>query len=115
MSTPVILYILECTHVQPGRIGVVQLHCMNCPGEPVRRVTDVHIYEWRMYCHSCNYKPWCGLSKQLANHHANGHVRKHTNHKVQVLYLINPYSKKIQERILEGGYNETASGKPATG
>lgn len=105
MSTPVILYILECTHVQPGRVGVIQMECLNCPGAPVRDITDVHLYEWRMYCETCNYKPWCGLSQPLAKHHANGHVRKHPEHKVKVLYMINPFSEKIRDRIQEGLFN----------
>lgn len=115
MSTPVILYILECEHIMPGRIGVIEFHCMNCAGSPVRRVTDVHTYEWRSYCYTCNYRPWAGLSKELANHHANGHARKHPGHKVKVLYMKNPMGIKVQEKIREGGYNETTPGKPRAG
>lgn len=103
MSTPVILYILECRHVQPGRIGVMEMTCMNC-GE-IRKVVDVHSYEWRVWCETCNYKPWCGLSQMLANHTANGHVRKHDRHKVKVLYMENPHSAKLRERLMEGALN----------
>jgi hypothetical protein len=115
MSTPVILYILECEHIQPGRMGVIEFRCMNCTGSPVRKIIDVHVYEWRMYCYTCNYRPWCGLSKELGNHHANGHVRKHPGHKAKVLYMKNPQGVKIQEMIQRGGYNVSASSEPKAG
>lgn len=108
MSTPVIMYILDCRHVQPGRIGVMEMQCYNC-NDGVHKVVDVHTYEWRVFCETCNYRPWCGLSQILANNTVTGHVRKRAWHKAKVLYMENPYSVKIRERLLEGSFNATTS------
>lgn len=102
MSNPVVLYILDCRHVQPGRIGALEMECLNC-NDGIHKVVDVHTYEWRVMCESCNYHPWCGLSQMLANHTCTGHVRKHSHHKAKVLYMENPYSRKIRERLLNYG------------
>lgn len=107
MSTPVILYILECRHVQPGRLGVMRMGCYNCG--TVKHVVDVHTFEWRVQCDNCNYHPWCGLSQMLANHTVTGHVRKHPWHKAKVLYVENPYAAKVRERLLEGSLNVPSS------
>ena len=108
MSNPVIIYILDCRHVQPGRIGVLQMECLNC-NDGIHKVVDVHTFEWRVFCKSCNYRPWCGLSQMLANHTANGHVRRQSRHEAKVLYMENPYAVKIRERILEGTYVDPSS------
>jgi len=100
VKTPVIIYILECRHVIPGRIGVMELHCFNCQDE-VKKVVDVHTFEWRVFCLSCNYKPWCGLSQMLANQNASMHSRKHSRHEVKVLYMENPIGVRVQKHILE--------------
>lgn len=104
MANPVIMYILDCRHVQPGRIGVLEMECMNCNDGKIHKVADVHTFEWRVWCESCNYKPWCGLSQILANQTATGHVRKRSWHKAKVLYMENPHAAKIRERLLEGTY-----------
>jgi hypothetical protein len=100
VSTPVIIYILECKHVSPGRIGVMQVRCHNC--DAVKNIIDVHTFEWRVWCKQCNYKPWCGLSQILANQTASGHSRKHSLHEVKVLYMENPVAVRVQTKIKDG-------------
>lgn len=113
MSNPVIIYILECEHVQPGRSGVIEIKCYNCDMQ-VRKVIDVHVYEWRVYCKTCNYRPWCGLSQMTANHHARGHTQKRPHHEAKVLYMKNPLAERVQSLIKEGRYNAPSPGKPKT-
>lgn len=108
MSNPKILYILDCKHVQPGRMGVLEMECLNCNDGRIHRIIDVHTYEWRVWCETCNYRPWCGLSQMLANHTCTGHVRKRSWHTAKVLYLENPVAARVRERIMVGG-NERAS------
>jgi hypothetical protein len=100
VSNPVILYILDCKHVQPGKIVTREMQCFNCDDGKMHKVVDVHVYEWRVVC-SCNYRPWCGLSQKLANFTCNGHLRKHQSHTAKVLYLQNPYAVKIRDRLNE--------------
>lgn len=112
MSNPVILYILDCRHVQPGRIGVLEMECLNC-NDSVHKIVDVHTFEWRTVCLTCNYRAWCGLSQILANQNATGHARKRSWHQLKVLYVENPYAAKIRDRIMEGTY--VRPGTPNTG
>jgi len=100
MSNPVILYILECKHIIPGTIGQAYAECLNCKPNAIRKIIDVHTWEWRVVCQTCNYRVWCGLSRKLAEYHANGHVRKRTRHDAQVRYVENPYGVKMKEKML---------------
>ena len=111
VSTPHIQYILECKHVMPGGVGMIEVMCFNCDAK--KRVTDVHEYEWRCVCRSCNYKPWAGLSQMTARHNARGHSRKHPEHDVQVLYLPNPTAVRVKKLITEGNGNGFSSSSQA--
>ena len=100
MSNPVILYILDCRHVQPGSIYLTEMQCFNCNDNKMHPIKDVHTFEWRAFCNSCKYRAWSGRSQKLAEYHANGHVRKHPGHNARVLYMENPYAVKVRDRIV---------------
>lgn len=108
MSNPTILYILECRHVMPGKVGTIAIDCLNC--DRIMKVIDVHTFEWRMHCETCHYSKWCGLVRNVAELMANSHVRRLITHKVKVLYEENPDGLKVQERIRLGNGTITPSG-----
>ena len=101
MSSPVILWILDCRHVQPGSVYLHEMQCHNCNDRIMHKIVDVHTFEWRAFCKSCNYRAWCGLARNLAEYHANGHVRKHPRHDAKVLYMENPFAIRARDKITE--------------
>lgn len=107
MTSPKILYILECRHVWPGSTGIEEMECLNCNER--KRIVDVHTFEWRVICLTCSYRPWCGLSRKLAEYHANGHAKKRSQHNVQVRYMENPIGLKIQKLLREGNNASSTS------
>lgn len=113
MSNPLILYVLECKHVMPGRVGTMAIECLNCTPNILRKIIDVHSFEWQAHCDTCHYTKWCGLSRNVAEWAANKHIRKNITHTMQVLYVENPDALKVQERIRLGNGTITPSGHTA--
>lgn len=101
VTAPQILYILDCGHVAPDRFtGIAEAFCYEC--EQPRAIRDVHVYEWKAYCATkrCTFSKWCGLSRNLAAFHANGHAHRHPDHLAKVSYRANPTAVRAREKLM---------------
>lgn len=93
-----VLYILECDHVMPGGRFDRETFCGNCG--MTKRITDVHVFEWKAVCRNCSFSRWTGLAKAVSDHYARVHATKYPTHALNVLYIRNKGSVEIQKRIL---------------
>jgi hypothetical protein len=99
MSTPLVIYSLQCSHAVSGPATLVS-GTLYCPWHDERsQISGVIVYEWRAKCDSCRYARWAGASKDTASIFIKGHYRRNPGHSVHPEYTINPVSQATADKF----------------